>query len=449
MTPLFDPSALAALAVEVAPSAVQSRRAIELLRQLAERQLASLAGLTETRVEQSFNERIFSEVFEYTTLFRSAKGGAFDLLPKTHHQHVRRFDDFALGFFGLPEPDRRVALAEFKSPGTDLDRDLNTNGETAVQQAHATAALTPEIEWVLVSDFDEIRVYRRGDQMRYESVRLTEIDSVAAFRRAYALLGKRSLIAPADSLLPAPLLRLLQEGTPMLLAPRAGYVRLLHEASVVGEATRDALVHRLDDALAGALARTDGLGWPPRLKRTGFDHEQDRISETSDRQTGRACRIEFTASGVLRVVEHMGEPLDAKYLASRMASFVALARHAIRSPLTFGGTNIHFRWRLMDTKKGLRVTCAEGWMHPTASGEVVLPNDRPWCEGAIADDKFRQNKVALAENVTAAVRELLYPFSWRQEPQFSEEPLRIYRVSPAQELVASAIAEAASVFEQK
>src|SRR5205814_4883781 len=73
---LFDPQELTFLAAEHSPSPIEVRRGLEILARLrARRADGHLRALTETRVEQSFNERLFAEVFGYRTLFQHGAGG--------------------------------------------------------------------------------------------------------------------------------------------------------------------------------------------------------------------------------------------------------------------------------------------------------------------------------------------------------------------------------------
>src|SRR5206468_1893244 len=90
---------------------------LALLRRLRERHRTR--AYCETRIEQSFNEQLFAQVFGYQTLF-SHDRVPFHLLPKNYYGGSR-YDDFALGFFGV-EPARIVASVELKSPGVRLDR---------------------------------------------------------------------------------------------------------------------------------------------------------------------------------------------------------------------------------------------------------------------------------------------------------------------------------------
>lgn len=136
---------------------------LSLLRRLRERAL--LHELVETRVEQSWNEQLFSRVLGYRTLL-SHDALPFHVLPK-NHAGTRRYDDFSLGFFGLGD-DIVVGTAELKSPGADLDTPQtsgNYNGQTPVEQALAAGrAHGGRCRWVIVSNFCEIRLYDLHDR---------------------------------------------------------------------------------------------------------------------------------------------------------------------------------------------------------------------------------------------------------------------------------------------
>lgn len=141
-------------------------RKLGLLRRLAH---PELARLTETRVEQSFNEQLFAQVFGYRTLF-SHGNQVFHLLPKNNVGG--RFDDFSLGWFGDGEP-LVLASAELKSPGCDLDAPVS--GRTPVQQALTAASGIAGCRWAIVSNFTEIRLYVVATGLRLVRARLDDI----------------------------------------------------------------------------------------------------------------------------------------------------------------------------------------------------------------------------------------------------------------------------------
>jgi hypothetical protein len=119
--------------------------------------LCDVPRYPETRVEQSFNEQLFANVFDYRTLY-SHDAVPFHLHPKD--AMGRRYNDFSLGFFGTGS-DTVIASAELKSSNADLDEPQNREQrETAVQQAIDTAlSRANTCRWALVCNYRELRLY--------------------------------------------------------------------------------------------------------------------------------------------------------------------------------------------------------------------------------------------------------------------------------------------------
>lgn len=135
---------------------------LNIIRRLQRRYVeCRLPRYSESRVEQSFNEQLFTRVLGYRTLF-SHDALPYHLRPKNYASGNGRYDDFSLGFFWGDERDRVVATAEFKDPGTDLDAPQKDRREkiSPVSQAFRAAAGFPSCAWVIVSNFRELRLYR-------------------------------------------------------------------------------------------------------------------------------------------------------------------------------------------------------------------------------------------------------------------------------------------------
>ena len=145
--------------------------------------------LTESTIEQSFNERVFAQVFGYETLLASNNATTVHQLPKLYVTLPggRAFPDLALGWFRADE-SQVVVTAEWKGPGADLDARQGGayGGKSPVAQA-LQAAEGAGAQWSVVSNFDEVRLYRVPNPDAYESVSLAQIQSPMALRRALAL----------------------------------------------------------------------------------------------------------------------------------------------------------------------------------------------------------------------------------------------------------------------
>lgn len=155
---VVDPSTLRVMR---AARAARERRAVEklaLLRRLERQKI--FHELTEKRVEQSYNEQLFSVVFDYRTLL-SHEPGVFHMLPQ-NFSGKNRYDDFSLGFFGREGDPLVLGSAEFKSPGCDLDKPQTSGrygGVTPVAQAISAAKAHAACCWAIVSNFCELRLF--------------------------------------------------------------------------------------------------------------------------------------------------------------------------------------------------------------------------------------------------------------------------------------------------
>lgn len=105
--------------------------------------------------------------------------------------------DGILGFFSTKNKDVRVVV-EIKEAKTNLDaRQKGRNrGLSAIDQAFLYASKFQNCDWVIVSNFTEIRLYSyHGRQLNYELFRTTELVDEFHFKRFYFLLNHDNLIA--------------------------------------------------------------------------------------------------------------------------------------------------------------------------------------------------------------------------------------------------------------
>jgi hypothetical protein len=156
--------------------------------------------LSERNVEASFVERVFADVFGYRTLLESAPeaNASHELFSQLYVPLVgggRAYPDFALGHFAADQR-QAVVTAELKSPGADLDAPQGGNyGNASPVEQAMLAAVDAGAEWCVVSNTNEVRLYRVPSLGAYERVHLIEIATVAQLRRALALFSRKSLLA--------------------------------------------------------------------------------------------------------------------------------------------------------------------------------------------------------------------------------------------------------------
>jgi hypothetical protein len=196
--PLFNPRLLAR---EVAKHVSEGRCPPEGAKDLIkswQRQISTgaLARYTETQVEQAFNVTIFEKILGYVSL---GQGLTHHIVPKKTSQGGLNIADFVLGTFSpTSNIERWRAVGEIKSIGVNLDMPQTSrrNQETPVQQAFRYALNgKPGVEWVIVTNFTEIRLYRNGYTAAYHRWTLEELCEGARLDEFYVLL-RREHIAP-------------------------------------------------------------------------------------------------------------------------------------------------------------------------------------------------------------------------------------------------------------
>jgi hypothetical protein len=195
----LDFSVLHALRAERRAAERRATAKLRVLRELRRhRVLGLLSKHSETRIEQSWNENLFAQVFGYRTMF-SGGGTPFHLLPKNPTSGTR-IDDFSLGEFGVGESVVR-ASAELKSPGTDLLKAQGANYDnlSPVEQGFRAAREHPETcRHVLVSNFEELRLYRIEDERTPLAIaRLAEVQDENDLAILCAHFDRQALIGDA------------------------------------------------------------------------------------------------------------------------------------------------------------------------------------------------------------------------------------------------------------
>ncbi len=393
--------------------------------------------LAESRVEQSFNERLFAGLLDYETLFHGT-GAEYHLMPKNFHPGSRRYDDFSLGFFGPDGGETRVS-AELKSPDCNLDAPQPDYRDVSpVQQAHRAAGKSNSVEWILVSNFDEIRLYRAGDLSRYQVVMLSDIVTVAGFRRAYALLSQSTLVGEKGR--PSPLSLLFHGATTMLIPKKHRRIRLIHEALATRESAEEPLLHRMNDALVANREHLSADEWrqldTPRLE----DERLVATATSEDPDERSAFRLELTRRGQLCLSEYVEETagvsepvaIDAELIARRIAAFAVFSKQVLLE--AFDPDSVRFSWSLEDVARS-RCYGPNGWAGGANGLKFEMPATIETCRyplTAVVLDEITPSH--LPRLVGDVVREILFPYEGRRDDRPG-----IIRLRPADEDVQACI----------
>lgn len=127
-----------------------------------------------------------------------------NLEKQLKNQSDGKKSDGALGYFNAKTSEKLVrAVIEIKDGQTDLDKPQNRKNDhrTPVQQAFDYASdAGGTCNWVIVSNFVEIRLYNYRDRGKYELFYITEfLDNEIELQRFYYLMYKTQLISKFSS----------------------------------------------------------------------------------------------------------------------------------------------------------------------------------------------------------------------------------------------------------
>jgi hypothetical protein len=154
-----------------------------------------LNKLTESSAEQTFNNEIFGTALGYTQIGQAVEA---TLLPKRAGTSGRGAPDFVLGRFDLTAGvEEWAAVGEIKNARTDLDQPQvgRANSETPVEQGFRYATQgKPGVEWIIVTNLREVRLYKNGYTGAYHYWNLEHFDDRERLFEFYALLRPEGLL---------------------------------------------------------------------------------------------------------------------------------------------------------------------------------------------------------------------------------------------------------------
>ncbi|HPO63589.1 MAG TPA: N-6 DNA methylase [Candidatus Kapabacteria bacterium] len=158
----------------------------------------------ETALQGNFLNEIFGSVLGYDS--RLQNPDEWNLAQEQVTNIDGKFADGALGFFTAQNSLVR-AVIELKDPNSELDskqtrfNDNRTPVEQAFSYQHKTGK---ECRWVIVSNFNEIRLYHSNSSTEYELFFVSELAQPEKFNQFFYLLNSKNLISKSgDSLIDA------------------------------------------------------------------------------------------------------------------------------------------------------------------------------------------------------------------------------------------------------
>ncbi len=152
----------------------------------------------EEQLQADFLNDIFGEVLDYS--YKRDGKSDINLEKELKVLSDGSGPDGVLGFFSS-EKSLVKAVIELKDANTNLDRNQNRKNDkrTPVEQAFSyVSKVGGECDWVIVSNFVEIRLYPSNDSYAYQKFLITDLIDRDNFEIFYKLLSKKSLISNSE-----------------------------------------------------------------------------------------------------------------------------------------------------------------------------------------------------------------------------------------------------------
>lgn len=148
----------------------------------------------ETRVQSAFLSKFFGIILGYSEMHDSPEEWYLINEAKTEIDDTKA--DGALGYFSKNKNITR-AVIELKDANTSLDKKQSTRKDydSPVSQAFSYSSKFDRCDWIIVSNFKEIRLYNKDrGQGYYESFEILKLDDEKEFKRFYFCLSKQNLL---------------------------------------------------------------------------------------------------------------------------------------------------------------------------------------------------------------------------------------------------------------
>lgn len=150
----------------------------------------------ETRVQASFLNLFFNIILGYEEMQDNPEEWQLINEAKTEFDGTKA--DGALGFFQKDSKQNITrAVIELKDAKTPLDKKQSTRKDydSAVSQAFSYSSKFDRCDWIIVSNFKEIRLYHKDrGQGHFEEFKILELTNEKEFKRFYFLLCKENLL---------------------------------------------------------------------------------------------------------------------------------------------------------------------------------------------------------------------------------------------------------------
>src|SRR5205814_3663207 len=162
---------------------------------------SDLSKTKEKSIQGSFLIKFFEEILGYSS--QATGKEEWNLIQHPTSEVDAQEPDGSLGFFTKEEKVTK-AVIELKDAKTLLDKKQSgrEKGYTPIEQAYLYATKFDRCNWIIVSNFREIRLYHKDrTQDFYEKFDVLELHKPDEFKRFYYILCKQNLITPKYSII--------------------------------------------------------------------------------------------------------------------------------------------------------------------------------------------------------------------------------------------------------
>ena len=227
----------------------------------------------ETALQAEFQQKLLERVLSY-----SGPVGNIEYTMETQQKILRGSVDLALGFFS-DKNSKIIAPLEVKGANTkNLDAIMPGRAKSPVQQAWEYATNAPGVEWVMVSNYLELRLYGFGEGTQaFERFDLSALTDPVEYARFQLLLNSQNLVTGKTAKLLAESRREDRDITESLYADykalRSELIATVREQLPDYDPLRSISVAQtiLDRVLFTAFAEDTGL-LPDRILEKAFEH---------------------------------------------------------------------------------------------------------------------------------------------------------------------------------
>lgn len=156
---------------------------------------SDLEGTKEKSVQGKFLSTFFEDILGYTDV--TTGNEEWTLIQHPRIENDSKEPDGSLGWFTKDKKTTR-AVIELKDAKAQLDKKQNRGSEklTPIEQAYLYATKYEGCNWIIVSNFKEIRLYNKHrTQEYYEKFDVIDLVQDAELKRFYFLLSKENLIS--------------------------------------------------------------------------------------------------------------------------------------------------------------------------------------------------------------------------------------------------------------